>query len=69
MRNEAQIGAVLSEGRDATIATVMADGGPHATTVSYASAGPKLYFGCSSRSLKAANLARDDRVAVTVTLP
>ena len=37
--------------------------------VSYASDGPKLYFGCSSGSLKAANLARDDRVAVTVTLP
>jgi len=61
--------AVLAEGQDMTVATTFADGAPHAVTVSYASEGLALYFGCSPRSQKARNLDRDDRVAITVTLP
>lgn len=61
--------AILSEGRDMTLATTLPDGGPHAVVVSYASDGLTIYFGCSPASQKARNLARDDRVALTVTLP
>lgn len=65
----AEIEAILAEGRDMTVATILADGSPHATTVSYASAGQTIYFGCSPASQKAQNLARDPRVALTITLP
>jgi len=65
----AEIEAILAEGQDMTVATLLADGAPHATTVSYASAGQTIYFGCSPTSRKAENLARDDRVALTITLP
>lgn len=69
MRHEAEILAVLAEGVDLTLATLMPDGAPHATTVSYASEGIAIYFGCAPTSQKARSLARDDRVAVTITLP
>jgi len=65
----AEIEAILAEGQDMTVATLLADGAPHATTVSYASDGRTIYFGCSPASQKAENLARDDRVALTITLP
>jgi hypothetical protein len=61
--------AVLAEGQDMAVATTFADGSPHVVTVSYVSEGLALYFGCSPASQKARNLARDDRVAVTITLP
>ncbi|MCR5875528.1 pyridoxamine 5'-phosphate oxidase family protein [Phenylobacterium sp. J426] len=61
--------AVLREGQDMTLATVMENGAPHATTVSYASDGRSVVFGCSAASQKARNLARDPRVALTITLP
>jgi nitroimidazol reductase NimA-like FMN-containing flavoprotein (pyridoxamine 5'-phosphate oxidase superfamily) len=69
MRHESEILSVLKAGKDLTLATLMADGSPHATTVSYASQGATLYFGCDPNSQKAQNLARDDRVAATITLP
>lgn len=65
----AEIEAILTEGQDMTVATILSDGAPHATTVSYASDGQAIYFGCSPTSRKAENLARDDRVALTITLP
>lgn len=61
--------AILAEGQDMAVATTFPDGAPHAVTVSYASDGLALYFGCSPGSQKARNLDRDDRVAVTITLP
>ncbi|MCI3179228.1 pyridoxamine 5'-phosphate oxidase [Caulobacter sp. CCUG 60055] len=61
--------AILHEGTDLTLATLRPDGGPQATTVSYASDGLRLYFGCAASSQKAANLARDPRVALTINLP
>lgn len=64
-----EIAAILTEGMDTTIATLRPDGAPHATTVSYASDGVAIFFGCGDRSQKAANLARDSRVALTVNLP
>jgi len=65
----AEIPAILAAGLDLSLATVGPDGAPHATVVSYASEGETLYFGCSPASRKAANLANDNRVAATITLP
>ncbi len=64
-----EIVAVLDAGQDLTLATLREDGWPQATTVSYASDGLAIYFGCGAQSQKARNLARDDRVSATVTLP
>lgn len=66
---EHEIRAVIYEGQDLTVATLRPDGWPQATTVSYASEGLSIYFGCSDQSQKARNLARDDRVSVVIDLP
>ena len=57
---------LLDEHRIMTIATLRPDGWPQATTVGYASEGLTVYFLCGTDSQKAANLARDDRVSVTI---
>jgi len=49
-----------------TVATLRPDGWPQATTVGYANDGLTLYFLCGLDSQKAANLARDDRVSLTI---
>ncbi|WP_374569784.1 pyridoxamine 5'-phosphate oxidase family protein [Phenylobacterium sp.] len=64
-----EIRTILKDGKDMTVATVREDGWPQATTVSYASDGEAIYFGCDAHSQKARNLARDDRVSLTVNLP
>lgn len=61
--------AILEAGKDLTLATLRPDGAPQATTVSYASQGLDIYFGCGQQSQKARNLARDPRVSATVDLP
>lgn len=61
--------AILKDGKDLTVATVRADGAPQATTVSYASDGLRVYFGCGGQSQKAQNLTRDGRVSMTINLP
>jgi hypothetical protein len=66
---QAKIVDILERCMDMTVATVMADGAPHATVVSFAHDGLTLYFGCGASSHKAANIARDPRVALTVTPP
>jgi PPOX class probable F420-dependent enzyme len=58
--------ALLDQHRIMTIATLRPDGWPQATTVGYANEGLTLYFLCGPDSQKAANLARDDRVSLTV---
>jgi nitroimidazol reductase NimA-like FMN-containing flavoprotein (pyridoxamine 5'-phosphate oxidase superfamily) len=58
--------ALLDQHRIMTIATLRPDGWPQATTVGYANEGLTLYFLCGSESQKAANLARDDRVSLTI---
>lgn len=60
---------ILLEGKDMSLATLELDGAPQATTVSYASDGKAIFFACAEGSRKARNLARDHRVAITVTLP
>jgi PPOX class probable F420-dependent enzyme len=57
---------LLDQHRIMTIATLRPDGWPQATTVGYANDGLTLYFLCGPESQKAANLARDDRVSLTI---
>ena len=57
---------ILAEHRIMTVATLRPDGWPQATTVGYASDGLTLYFLCGLDSQKAANIARDDRVSITI---
>src|SRR5512144_546365 len=57
---------LLDQHRIMTIATLRQDGWPQATTVGYANEGLTLYFLCGPDSQKANNLARDDRVSLTI---
>jgi len=57
---------LLDQHRIMTIATLRPDGWPQATTVGYANEGLTLYFLCGPDSQKAANLALDDRVSLTI---
>lgn len=57
---------LLDQHRVMTIATLRPDGWPQATTVGYVHDGLTLYFLCGLASQKAANLARDDRVSLTI---
>ncbi len=58
--------ALLDQHRIMTLATLRPDGWPQATTVGYVNEGLRLYFLCGRDSQKAANLARDDRVSLTI---
>jgi nitroimidazol reductase NimA-like FMN-containing flavoprotein (pyridoxamine 5'-phosphate oxidase superfamily) len=61
-----QILGLLDQHRIMTLATLRPDGWPQATTVGYVNEGLTLYFLCGLDSQKAANLARDDRVSLTI---
>ena len=63
---QSKIEQVLDDNRVMTIATNRMDGWPQATTVGFAHEGLNLYFLCGRDSQKAKNIARDDRVSVTV---
>jgi len=63
---EKKILGLLDEHRVMTLATLRPDGWPQATTVGYVNDGLSLYFLCGLDSQKAANLARDDRVSLTI---
>jgi nitroimidazol reductase NimA-like FMN-containing flavoprotein (pyridoxamine 5'-phosphate oxidase superfamily) len=58
--------SLLDQHRIMTVATLRRDGWPQATTVGYVNEGLTLYFVCGLESQKAANLARDDRVSLTI---
>jgi PPOX class probable F420-dependent enzyme len=62
----AKIQSILDRHRTMTVATLRPDGWPHATAVGYGNDGFTLYFLCGRDSQKAANLARDDRVSITI---
>jgi nitroimidazol reductase NimA-like FMN-containing flavoprotein (pyridoxamine 5'-phosphate oxidase superfamily) len=64
-----EILSVLKDASDMTIATIRPDGYPQATTVSYVSDGLIIYFGCAAESQKVWNIACNDKVSLTVTLP
>ena len=57
---------LLDQHRVMTIATLRPDGWPQATTVGYVNEDLTLYFLCGLDSQKAANLARDERVSLTI---
>lgn len=57
---------LLDQHRIMRLATLRADGWPQATTVGSGNDGFTLYFLCGLASQKAANLARDDRVSLTI---
>jgi nitroimidazol reductase NimA-like FMN-containing flavoprotein (pyridoxamine 5'-phosphate oxidase superfamily) len=63
---EKKILGLLDRHRLMTIATNRPDGWPQATTVGYVNDGLTIYFLCSPQSQKAANLARDNRVSLTI---
>jgi len=58
--------ALLDAHRIMTIATLRPDGWPQATTVGYVNEGMTLWFLCGLDSQKARNLARDNRVSITI---
>ena len=64
---KAKILDILGNTKDLTIATVREDGYPQATVVSYVNDGLRIYFGCWDQSQKAKNLARTNKVSITVT--
>jgi nitroimidazol reductase NimA-like FMN-containing flavoprotein (pyridoxamine 5'-phosphate oxidase superfamily) len=57
---------LLDQHRTTRIATLRSDGWPQVTTVGYANEGLVIYFLCGADSQKATNLAKDDRVSLTV---
>jgi nitroimidazol reductase NimA-like FMN-containing flavoprotein (pyridoxamine 5'-phosphate oxidase superfamily) len=57
---------LLDEHRIMTVATLRADGWPQATTVGYVNEGLTLWFLCGLESQKAKNLARDNRLSLTI---
>lgn len=61
-----KIQTLLDQHRVMTVATLRPDGWPQATTVGYVNEGLTLYFLCGLDSQKAANIARDDRVSLTI---
>jgi len=56
----------LDSHRIMSVATVRADGWPQATAVGFVNEGLSIYFLCGLESQKAQNLARDDRVSLTI---
>jgi nitroimidazol reductase NimA-like FMN-containing flavoprotein (pyridoxamine 5'-phosphate oxidase superfamily) len=58
--------SLLDEHRIMTLATLRPDGWPQATTVGYVNDGLTLYFLCGLESQKAANIAKDNRVSLTI---
>lgn len=61
-----EILSIMDAHRVMTIATVRPGGWPQATTVGFAHEGLTLCFLCGPESQKAKNLARDDRVSITI---
>jgi nitroimidazol reductase NimA-like FMN-containing flavoprotein (pyridoxamine 5'-phosphate oxidase superfamily) len=57
---------LLDEHRILSLATLRPDGWPQATTVGYVNDGMDIFFMCARASQKAANLAHDDRVSLTI---
>ena len=61
-----QINSIIDAVDDMTIATVREDGFPQATTVSYISDGSVIYFITSADAQKAQNIARNNKVSLTI---
>lgn len=61
-----QITSIIDDVDDMTIATVRDDGYPQATTVSYVNEGLTIYFGTAADSQKAKNIAKENKVSLTI---
>jgi nitroimidazol reductase NimA-like FMN-containing flavoprotein (pyridoxamine 5'-phosphate oxidase superfamily) len=57
---------LLNSHRLMTVATLRPDGWPQATTVGCMNEGLTIYFVCGADSQKVANIARDNRISLTV---
>jgi nitroimidazol reductase NimA-like FMN-containing flavoprotein (pyridoxamine 5'-phosphate oxidase superfamily) len=64
-----QIVSIIDDVDDMTIATVREDGFPQATTVSYVNDGLTIYFGTGAHAQKAANIARCEKISLTINRP
>lgn len=67
--NYALVTAILAGTNEMTLATIGPDGAPHATTVSFASDGLRLYAAIALDSQKAHAIRGDGRVSLTVNAP
>ena len=65
----ALIDHIFKDAADLTLATLRADGSPHASTVNFVHHGLTLYTAISLDSGKAHDIHHDRRVALTVNLP
>jgi PPOX class probable F420-dependent enzyme len=64
---DAQVRELFGEGRNfPTLATLMADGSPHAISIWSGVEGDRIVFFTGRESLKGRNIARDPRVALSV---
>jgi general stress protein 26 len=61
--------SILEEGREATLATLRADGWPQATVINYVNDEECVYFDCATASQKAHNIAADDRISLALVVP
>ena len=64
--SKAKILELLAVHQIMTVATVRSDGWPQATTVGFVNDGLVLHFLCARDSQKAVNIARDDRISLTI---
>jgi PPOX class probable F420-dependent enzyme len=64
-----RVARILNARHFATVSTVMADGSPQATVVWIETDGKFIYFNTAFPRLKARNLERDPRVAITLFDP
>lgn len=65
----ALVETILSGSTALALATIRPDGAPHVTTVSYASEGLLIYAAIAIDCHKAYDIARDQRVSLTVNAP
>lgn len=65
----AQIIRILDETFDMALATVRPDGFPLATVVTFVHDDLTIYFATEAASQKAQNIARNDKVSLTITPP
>lgn len=68
-RSNALALGILARAPDLTLATLMQDGAPHASTVNFANDGLVLYLAVGIDSQKAHNIRRHPQVALTVNAP
>ena len=64
-----EVTALLDTVAFAHLTTLMADGAPQSTVIWYRREGQTLRISCGTTALKARNVRRDDRVAISIEHP